>query len=310
MDKIIIAIHGLANKPPKEIISPWWKTSILEGLEKNCHIQNPNFHFNLVFWADLLYKHPRHNDSHFSFDRQYNHEPYVPAKPGALKKYKDSIWDELQREGLDIFGDTIDFFYFNFSFDNITSLSIDRIEFLRDLRFYYENKQKILNRQGELELVRKVIRNEVKQTLLAHQDKEIMIIGHSMGSIIAYDCLRDLGQEKPSLEVPYFVTIGSPLGLPYVKKQIIKERDYSPEVRTPTIVTKSWVNFADKRDLIAADAHLSDDYSANKNRIYVKDNLVANDYEKPDGSGFNYHKSYGYLRTPELSEHLKLFLAT
>ena len=115
--------------------------------------------------------------------------------------------------------------------------------------------------------------------------------------------------QQPGLEVPYFVTIGAPLGLPYVKKQIIKERDYSQEVRTPSIVTKSWVNFTDKRDLVAADAHLSDDYLANKKRILVKDDLVFNDYEKPNGTGLNYHKSYGYLRTPEFSEHIYHFLA-
>jgi esterase/lipase superfamily enzyme len=48
-----------------------------------------------------------------------------------------------------------------------------------------------------------------------------MLIAHSMGTIISYDVLRDLGQEDPSFKVPHFATIGSPLDLPHVKAKII-----------------------------------------------------------------------------------------
>ena len=41
--------------------------------------------------------------------------------------------------------------------------------------------------------------------------------------------------------------------------------------------------------------------------IRVKDDLVANDYLGLDGKA-NPHKSYGYLRTPELSKCVKEFL--
>jgi hypothetical protein len=111
------------------------------------------------------------------------------------------------------------------------------------------------------------------------------------------------------LEVPYFVTIGSPLGLPHVKGKIIKERNYDPDVRTPSIVTKSWKNYADKDDMVSVDVHLKGDYGKNKHGVWVEDDLVANDYIGPlEGAEENPHKSYGYLRTPELSRHIKNFL--
>ncbi|MFQ5769376.1 MAG: hypothetical protein ACE5HX_02490 [bacterium] len=92
-------------------------------------------------------------------------------------------------------------------------------------------------------------------------------------------------------------------------EKIIKERDYDPGVRSPSIVTKSWVNFADKKDPVAFDTHLGDDYGANKNGIKVADDLVANDYQAPGkNQDRNHHKSYGYLRTPELSKHIEEFL--
>ena len=38
MPKIIVGIHGLANKPEKDVLAEWWVKSIREGLAKNCVI--------------------------------------------------------------------------------------------------------------------------------------------------------------------------------------------------------------------------------------------------------------------------------
>ncbi len=79
---IIIGIHGLANKPEEKTLEDWWKKSISEGLEENCGVKNPSFDFEMVYWADLLYKNPQHEDKAFNFDKLYNKEPYRPAKKG------------------------------------------------------------------------------------------------------------------------------------------------------------------------------------------------------------------------------------
>ena len=132
-----------------------------------------------------------------------------------------------------------------------------------------------------------------------------MLIAHSMGTIIAYDVLRDLGQEDPEFRVHHFVTIGSPLGIAGVKGRISKERDDA--VRTPTVISEKWKNYADKADPVAVDAHLRDDFGSNKRGIRVEDDLVSNDYVALDGKR-KPHKSFGYLRTPELSDQIKDFL--
>jgi hypothetical protein len=43
-----------------------------------------------------------------------------------------------------------------------------------------------------------------------------------MGSIVAYDVLRLIGDERPDFTIEHLVTIGSPLGLPYVRRKIIQ----------------------------------------------------------------------------------------
>ena len=304
MKKIIIGIHGLANKPEWETLEKWWRQSIEEGLKKNYSIKNADFNFRMVYWADLLYKNRQHRDHQFSYDALYNKEPYVSAKAGALKKYEDSWRDDLRAKALHIPGLALDMVKYEYGMDRFADFVLRKK--LKDLAFYYDPKQKIANRNKKSERARDVLQAELIGALLEEKKNSIMLIAHSMGTIIAYDVLRDLGQSDLGVKVAHFVTIGSPLGLPHVKSKIIEERLYSPEVRTPSIVTKSWINYADRKDPVAIDIHLRDDYGANKKGIRVKDDIVKNDYAVKGEN--NHHKSYGYLRTPELSEHVKGFL--
>lgn len=312
MSKIIIGIHGLANKPEKDELERWWKQSILEGLKKNCSMQNPDIEFRMVYWADFLYKNQLHTDESFKFDPNFNDEPYIEAQAGQLKTYDDSFLDEIRAGALGLFGAGADFLKEHVGLSAPADWMISKL--LKDLDFYYDENRQINNRarlnnpnEGNLELALKVLRDEFKSTLRDVQGNELMIVAHSMGSIIAYDSLRDLGQSDPDIKVAHFVTIGSPLGLPHVRAKIIQERGYDGTARTPTNVTKSWLNFADKKDPVAIDIHLKGDYKKNAANIEVKDDLVANDYTTQEGER-NPHKSYGYLRTPEFSKHVKSFL--
>jgi hypothetical protein len=121
-----------------------------------------------------------------------------------------------------------------------------------------------------------------------------------MGSIIAYDALRELGQVNSNFRIENFVTIGSPLGVPTVAAQISEEWTL---LRTPSIV-KRWINLSDPRDPVAFDTHLRNDYEANDQGIRVEDDLILNNYVGPNDEP-NHHKIYGYLRCPEMSELLR-----
>ncbi|MCP4218356.1 MAG: alpha/beta hydrolase [bacterium] len=303
---MIIGIHGLANKPERKILEKSWKKSILEGLQKNEGMDISDINYRMIYWADLLYMNQLHREAKFDFDSHYNKEPYVEAEEGTLKEYHTTFLDKAKMGVLDLVGDTVDKLKRDFGMDNFADWALGKI--MKDLGFYYDNERQIGNRAGYMELARKVLRDDLKKIIREEKDKEIMLIAHSMGTIIAYDVLRDLGQSEPDIEVPYFVTIGSPLGLPHVKWKIIEERGYDPKVRTPTNVSKSWINYADKKDAVAIDAHLRDDYAENEKGVRVVDDLIANDYKGPKSKKKNHHKSYGYLRTPEISKHIKDFL--
>ncbi len=55
--KIIIAVHGMRNKPDKRVLSRWWKKSIHLGLEA-IDRPRPFFRFAMVYWANWLYPKP------------------------------------------------------------------------------------------------------------------------------------------------------------------------------------------------------------------------------------------------------------
>ncbi len=308
MADVVIGIHGLANKPKKPKLTEGWKAALDEGLEKNLKIKNAPYTFELVYWADLLYSSPVHFDQAMSFDDLYSNEPYIPAKDGALRPYKEGWVDLVRAKAQDVAGTVIDFAKETFEINALANWVLEKT--MKDLAFYYDESRQIRDRKETIRQARQVLMGELQDALRPHADDRVMVIAHSMGSIIAYDVLRDMGRTDQPVRVRDFVTIGSPLGLPHVKGNIYREREhYSKKapVRTPTIVTDRWINFADRKDGVALDTHLADDYAPNDAGIPVTDDLVINDYVGTTGEA-NSHKSYGYLRTPELSRCVAEFL--
>lgn len=180
---------------------------------------------------------------------------------------------------------------------------------LKDLAYYYDANRRLRGKDGQAKQAHRVFMDELTNALLPLTGRQLMLIAHSMGTIISYDALRDLGRRDRGFPVHHYVPIGAPMGMPHVKANIHRERSYAREpVRTPTVVTERWANYADRRDPVAIDTHLMDDFGENDAGVRVEeDDMVMNDYVGPKGERDG-HKSYGYLRTPELSEHIRDFL--
>ncbi len=99
------------------------------------------------------------------------------------------------------------------------------------------------------------------------------------------------------------------MGLGRVKRRAARDAKKDWPVVPPNI--GKWINFADRRDPVAVDTSLEKDYLRASGETFIQDDLVANDYEYKDTDGkmkANPHKSYGYLRCPEVSESIRSFL--
>jgi subtilisin family serine protease len=113
-----------------------------------------------------------------------------------------------------------------------------------------------------------------------------VVIGHSQGSMIAYDVLRRLN--KAQFQVPLFITIGSPLGIDEVQAVFRQWTGGSGKLPFPPCVEK-WVNVADRIDPVALDSDISNDFDG---EIENHAGLLLN----PD-SPRHPHSATGYLST-------------
>jgi hypothetical protein len=76
-------------------------------------------------------------------------------------------------------------------------------------------------------------------------DAETVVIGHSLGSIVSYNLLRQQGHLR-GWRVPLFVTVGSPLAITMVRRGL---RNFAP-TRCPECVS-AWFNAYDEQDVVA-----------------------------------------------------------
>jgi hypothetical protein len=121
---------------------------------------------------------------------------------------------------------------------------------------------------GLKEQMRQVVRDS-----LAAVDQPVIVIGHSLGSIIAYDVLRE--QSSSALDVPLFVTLGSPLGVTEVQDVVERPLDVPASV-------VAWRNASDARDLVALDHTIRPEYAPSGK---CTDVYVVNDSDNHHGIG-------------------------
>ena len=302
MSKVIIGIHGLGNKPPAKVLEIWWKASIREGLKK---IGKPKkyFNFKMAYWSHCLYETPMNSSIRDEKSRLYIKEPYVryngkhhEVKTGHLRK---KILHNLEAgmEKLFLNEDL------TVNYSSINDFIIHH--FFSDFEKYYK-ADCIIAAEQNLK-ARDAIDAHLADLLYKNRKNKILLIAHSMGSVIAYHVLTEV---VPSIPVHTFVTIGSPLGLPVIKSKIVAERRVKAtegvRLKTPENIITNWYNLSDLKDKIALDYNLGDDYEENSKNVRVIDKVVHNNYEYRKNK--NHHKSFGYLRTKEMAEIISDFL--
>jgi hypothetical protein len=98
-----------------------------------------------------------------------------------------------------------------------------------------------------------------------------VLIGHSLGSVIAYEAAHTVG-----INVPLLVTLGSPLGLHSVVYQRLR-----PQPPTYPSRVQRWVNVADRDDYIAAQLDLTMLFSRDRPATAVVENYLVDNGSSP-----------------------------
>ncbi len=125
-----------------------------------------------------------------------------------------------------------------------------------------------------------------------------IVIGHSQGSMIAYQVLRKL--QKSQCDVRLFLTLGSPLGLQEVQDMLLKLEPDRP-LAVPDCVDR-WLNVAERLDPVALDTDLSNDYGQNPRGIRIEN--ISRLKINPEWES-NPHSGTGYLSIDEVRQAVR-----
>lgn len=157
-----------------------------------------------------------------------------------------------------------------------------------------ETEHYFQNRDGIGTQMRELLKVPLRQ-MFATGDR-VLLIGHSLGTVIAYDALWELTQtEGLSGKVDLFLTLGSPLGMRFVQDRLFGS--HSLERRYPRNIRR-WVNVTAHGDLTALDPEIRNDFlpmlvQGYTESIEDRHRGVFNYFRNEQG--LNEHRSYGYL---------------
>lgn len=278
---LIIYVPGLLPKPEPELHREALRDCVLAGLQlvdtdvANA-IKKTDGSFDLVSWTYDFYT--EHRD--FELDRAAIDA--VIQQPHASDRDVAEASSFLRRATRWIYnlGDWLPFL--------IPHLATERMEMhLRDVRRYEKNSNGIADH----------VRRMLKIALLAAQKGKhpVLLIGHSMGSVIAWDALWELSHvEDKGIDLDLWLTMGSPLGQRFMQRRI---RGYEKKgtARYPNNIRR-WKNLAAVGDLTAIDPTLANDFGEMVTLGLVDvidDELVFNSF-RLEGE-LNVHAEYGYL---------------
>lgn len=227
-------------------------------------------------WTYVFYQ--RYRD--ISRDLPGIEEAIRRSGPSAEDITAATAWRKRFKRWLYLVGDTLPFL--------VDSLANDDMRVtLRDVMRYHNNTEGIGDR----------VRQDLRDLLAAagEQARPVLLIGHSLGSVISWDTLWELshrgGRRAP---VDLFMTLGSPLGNNIIQRNLKGAKSPAPE-RFPTNIRR-WVNIVAIGELTALDRRMRNDFGAMERDGFVEsieDYDVLNHYR--ENEQLLVHSEYGYL---------------
>lgn len=278
---LILYIPGLLPKPEASLHREALRRCMLEGIRRADpsiaeEVRGSDHAFDIVAWT-------------YDFYGEYRDFQEDEAAIAAAIEQPRATADDIREAGslnrravlaLYRVGDFLPFL--------IPHLADEKTELhLRDLHRYSQNRAGIADR----------IRERLKLSLRAAYEsrRPILLLAHSMGSVIAYDTLWELGHEDHiELRIDLLLTMGSPLGQRYLQRRLKGRgqpgyRRYPPNIRL-------WKNLAAVGDMTAIDPRLNDDFREmlKLGLVQAIDDISTYNYYRLDGK-LNVHAEYGYL---------------
>jgi pimeloyl-ACP methyl ester carboxylesterase len=172
---------------------------------------------------------------------------------------------------------------------------------MREVHRYFNDED------GVASEIRELLKTVLRQAW--GENERVLLIGHSLGSVIAYDTLWELSHvDRDTRRVELFMTLGSPLATRFIRRSLRGAGRHGGE-RYPANVGR-WVNVAAKGELTALRpmrAHFSPMHELGLVESIEDETELYNHFR--GDIGLNVHMSYGYLAHPLVAGRIGDWLA-
>jgi hypothetical protein len=224
---VILGLHGIANQQlGRQQILRLWQPALGDGLERASGLANVPPEMDLVFYGDLFLKSANLDD--------IDDEEVSDLVTAARDVVTDSDIAEAERQP-----------------DKAYTRVPRPLQAVAGAIGRKFGAAAVVLFFGDVRQVRRYlwhpeIRAEVdRRTATAFSPDCRVLIGHSLGSVVAYEFAR----QHPDRTVPMLVTLGSPLGLKFIRRRLAELAGTKEPPMPPGV--GQWVNVYDPRDPVA-----------------------------------------------------------
>ena len=303
-------IHGIANKPPQDVLLRQWRDALTRATEP-LPLGDLGVTSSMVYWADFLYAAPDPDES--------AHEGVLENTPSALDAAGGAPPPEGQTAEEAAFIEALRARMTTLSDAEIETAppglpaepggALERVPlpwplkkaflntFLRDVHHYLFDVEFAPPGKPAVPIQQAIRKRFVEALSAPTVTRPHVVVAHSMGTVIAYDCLKRVAN-CPAVDG--FITVGSPLGLDEVQDKLQpgwSRTDGYPGEK----LARRWLNAFDRLDPVCGlDPSLADDFQQ-RNAAAVNDVAVQN-------GGVWRHSSIKYLGQPEICTALRQLL--
>ena len=304
-------VHGIGNKPEPSVLLEHWRAALLD--DDGIDLASLGVSSSLVYWADVLYPQPL-VDASGDESALLELAPMVDAAPSDLSWLASLPPQErgfVERLGIEVGlatvtptpGDDLEAIVADSPLEAVPlppwlKRRLMRA-FLRDVHHYLYDVE-FSPRTGESFRVRRDVRARTVAALTndGPMPRPHVVIGHSLGSVVAYDVLVNCPGTPP---VDGIITVGSPLGLSEVQGALTPPYTRSDGWPERCLADGRWVNVSDGLDPVCgADPRLGGDFRRH-GLVRVDDVAVKN-------RGSWRHSISKYLGQPQLRNALRNML--
>jgi hypothetical protein len=265
---IVVYVHGNGNKVRQELLKLQWDQALF-GRDAGAGSR-------MAYWAPLLHPQPL-PDPQFDEAERIAPEAAVEAATAAPPELAAYVRGMQYRADAVVAGEQLE------AAVGAEALplpgAVRRRIFEQLVRVTFEDVHAYFFRDYA-ERMRAVVRDAI-----AGIDEPFVVVAHSLGTIIAYDVLRE--QASSRLDVPLFVTLGSPLGVREIQDLVAQPLEVPAGVR-------AWFNASDFRDVVALDHEIRPEYAPAER---CTDAMVGN-------SSANHHGIREYLAAAAVRERI------